>query len=273
MEKQTYFFTIIIPTLNEEKFLPKLLKNLAQQKMRNFEVIVVDAMSQDTTKSIVLSFLDKFPLLFIESKKKGVSHQRNVGAEHAKGEYLIMLDADCSISPFFTKKAYSEIKKNKGLIFFPYFTPDSSRDFPEMKLIFPLWNTFVELSQNTSKPFSIGGAMIFEHATYTLIGGYDESLTYAEDHAIIRTANKWGIRVKVLENLKVIISTRRMKKEGRFKAFYKYVSSHLYLFFNDELRNQYFNYEMGGQGYETFMKKKKQQKLKKIEEKFKTLFR
>ncbi len=56
------FFSIIIPTLNEEKLIPRLLRNLSIQKEKNFEVIVVDAFSKDKTKNKVLEFKNNFPL-------------------------------------------------------------------------------------------------------------------------------------------------------------------------------------------------------------------
>jgi len=43
------FFSIVIPTLNEEKCLPRLLDDLTQQKEKDFEVIVIDGRSDDQT--------------------------------------------------------------------------------------------------------------------------------------------------------------------------------------------------------------------------------
>ena len=43
------FFSIIIPTLNEEKYLPHLLADLAKQTFQDFEVIVIDGQSTDQT--------------------------------------------------------------------------------------------------------------------------------------------------------------------------------------------------------------------------------
>ena len=49
-------YSVIIPTLNEEKFLPKLLTSLAAQTRREFEVIVVDGASEDKTRTMAESF-------------------------------------------------------------------------------------------------------------------------------------------------------------------------------------------------------------------------
>src|SRR3990170_1980898 len=102
METSIYF-SIIIPTLNEEKYLPKLLTNLKNQKEKNFEVIITDGASSDKTKQTTIAFEQKFPLKFFIHEKKNVSYQRNFGARIAKGSYLVFLDADTGIKANFTQ--------------------------------------------------------------------------------------------------------------------------------------------------------------------------
>ena len=75
------YFSVIIPTLNEELYIPNLLTDLTHQKVFNFEVIVVDGKSSDKTKLIVGLFKNKLPLTFLESSKSNVSLQRNMGAK------------------------------------------------------------------------------------------------------------------------------------------------------------------------------------------------
>src|ERR1051325_4297835 len=97
MEKHeiTPFFSIVIPTLNEERYLPQLLLDLSRQTFRNFEVTVVDARSEDQTVSRARQFQNKFERLrIVESDKRNVSHQRNLGARTARADWLIFLDAD-----------------------------------------------------------------------------------------------------------------------------------------------------------------------------------
>ena len=50
------FFSVIIPTLNEEHFLPKLLADLSLQTFKRFEVIVIDANSSDKTVSLAREY-------------------------------------------------------------------------------------------------------------------------------------------------------------------------------------------------------------------------
>lgn len=241
------FFSIIIPTLNEEKYLPRLLTDLSKQKERDFEVIVADSYSKDKTKKIALIFEKNFPLIFTQIKKKNVASQRNYGAGQAQGKYLIFLDADTRINPTFFKKVKKTIGKKKGLIFLPYFFPD--REYKQYKPLFDLANLLVELSQNFPKRFSLGGSMIVEKEFFKLIGGFNKKLYISEDHELIQRASQWGVKPKFIKEARTYFSLRRMKKEGQLRFFYKYFIASAHRLFTGEIKNKIFEYKMGGQPY------------------------
>src|SRR3990172_1161417 len=94
-------FSVIIPTLNEQKFLPNLLTSLSEQSYRDFEVIIVDGGSEDKTVVRARSYKKKLPsLTIIEHARRGVSAQRNEGAASARGEWLVFIDADSILMPY-----------------------------------------------------------------------------------------------------------------------------------------------------------------------------
>lgn len=276
MSKEIPYFSFVIPTLNEELFLPKLLQSLSKQKADNFEVIIIDGFSEDRTKSAAQEYAKKMPITFMQHKARNVSIQKNFGANLAKGKYIIFLDADNMLPPLYTKKAESIIEKKKGLVFNPYYQLYEKKEFQEMQLVVPLWNRFVELSQNTAKPFSIGAGMIWERNFYLLIGGFDEKAPFAEDHELIRAAHAWGVKAKTLPNLYMIVSIRRMKKEGRLPLYYKYITAHWHLLFKEKIDKAMFTYEMGGKGYDKLIKDYNKgdlsEEAKKFFEKLKQLF-
>src|SRR5690348_11138372 len=101
-------YSIIIPALNEEKFLPNLLTSLASQTKKDFEVIVVDGSSKDKTVSRARSFHKTVPgLRVVISKIASLPLQRNIGAKAAKGEWLIFVDADSILLPYFIERISS----------------------------------------------------------------------------------------------------------------------------------------------------------------------
>ncbi|MCX7881191.1 MAG: glycosyltransferase [Patescibacteria group bacterium] len=250
------FFSIIIPTLNEEKYLPKLIKSLKNQKEKSFEVIVVDGGSIDKTEKIVYQFKKSLKISFFKKKKKNVSYQRNFGAKKAKGKYLIFLDADSEVSLSFCKNLKRNIERKKGLFFIPYLLPDFQHR--EYKVFFRFINLLIEFSQNFKKPFSAGGAMIIEKNFFHILGGFNENLFISEDHNLVWKAYQWGVRAKFLKDVKVKFSLRRLRKEGSLKLFYKYLLAAGHYIFKGDVKDKIFDYQMGGQFFE---EKKKNVKI------------
>src|SRR3989338_1163009 len=80
--------SIIIPTLNEEEYLPKLLESIRQQRFKDLEIIVADAGSTDKTKEIAERYGCKIVPGGLPARG------RNEGARVAGGELLVFLDAD-----------------------------------------------------------------------------------------------------------------------------------------------------------------------------------
>lgn len=236
------YFSIVIPALNEEKFIPKLLGDIKNQVDRDFEVIVVDGNSEDRTRDIVQAQDKYYPMKIFKVDKRNVSFQRNYGAAKAKGEYLVFLDADARINKFFIKNLKKTIEKKKGLVFIPCIIPDES----SARSIFKLANFIIELSQFTNKPLSSGGSMIWEKNLFTRIGGFDEKIFLAEDHSIVQKALKWSVRANFMPKVKVKFSLRRMKKEGQLVLFYKLVISSAHLIIRGDIKNKIFDYRMGG---------------------------
>src|ERR1035437_2498822 len=109
--------SIIIPALNEEHYLPRLLQSIVKQDYRGkLEVIVVDGGSKDNTVKLAGEFKEKIKDLIIASTSKGISHQRNFGAEKAKYKYLMFLDADTFLPEHFLSKITQKINPDETVI-------------------------------------------------------------------------------------------------------------------------------------------------------------
>ncbi len=85
--------SIIIRTLNEQKWLGAVLKSLSEQNEKDFEVVVVDSGSHDKTLDLVSEWRGKLNLRLIQIKPADFTYPRscNIGAEKASGEYLVYL--------------------------------------------------------------------------------------------------------------------------------------------------------------------------------------
>lgn len=90
-------YSIIIPAYNASNYLEECIISLYEQELKNFEVIVVNDGSTDDTLSICEQLASKYSQLninLINQSNKGQISARFNGIRHAKGKYLIFLDAD-----------------------------------------------------------------------------------------------------------------------------------------------------------------------------------
>ncbi|MBU1679986.1 MAG: glycosyltransferase [Bacteroidetes bacterium] len=99
MSSYKYLFTVIVPAYNRAEEISELLLSLALQTIprSDFEIIIVDDGSTDNTESIVSKFVSetKLNLRFLKQDHKGPGEARNLGMDHAFGNYLIFIDSDC----------------------------------------------------------------------------------------------------------------------------------------------------------------------------------
>lgn len=255
-------FSVIIPTLNEENYLPHLLSDIEHQITKEYEVIIADGGSSDATEKKAQDFAKKMPLLFLTCPKKSVSAQRNIGAKKATGEYLIFLDADIRLpKDFLTQVKLGLQRKNSG-IFLPFMLPDDNSQ--KTKVLITFVNTLIRLSQTYGKPLAPGGNLIIRKDIFEKVGGFSEDLFISEDHDLVRRAYKMKYKAKILKKAKLHMSMRRSKVEGDMMLIYKYIVAFLMYTMtpgNTALKKKVFDYEMGGHRYlDEALKKPKSKK-------------
>jgi glycosyltransferase involved in cell wall biosynthesis len=94
-------------TLNEEKYLPKLLDSINRQNLKNFEVIISDNFSKDNTRKIAA----RYHCRIVDGGLP--SRARNNGAYESKGNLLLFLDADVILDDDFLNPCIKEFKKRQ----------------------------------------------------------------------------------------------------------------------------------------------------------------
>lgn len=87
--------SVITPLYNAEKYIAQTIESVLSQTYPQWEMLVVDNCSSDASKDIVKSFNDpRIKLIELEYNSGGPARPRNIGMEHAQGEYVAFLDAD-----------------------------------------------------------------------------------------------------------------------------------------------------------------------------------
>ncbi len=103
--------SIIIPTLNESKFLPQLLTSLSKARQESVEVIVVDGGSVDETVNIAKSFGVR-----VVQSVKGRGNQIHRGVQESSGDILLFLHADSTLTSQNLQALESALEKEAHII-------------------------------------------------------------------------------------------------------------------------------------------------------------
>ncbi len=182
--------SVVIPARNEEEDIVDTLNAVAKQEYPNKEVIVVNDGSTDKTQKLVEDFSKKHKYVKLINYEKGHSaaFARNRGAENAKGEIIVFLDADTGINEGFLKyiaedfsdfdvQAVGNGKQNtytnllSHLLALLAYTPKKSRMGKKRRLV----NEFVGFN-----------AFVIKRKPFIKIGGFNEKVFYYEDEEMTR---------------------------------------------------------------------------------------
>lgn len=113
--------SIIMPVYNAEKYLRDTLESVKNQSFKDFELVVVNDGSSDSSVQIISEYYDDINIRLINQKNSGVSTARNVGIEKSSGKYIAFLDADDIMHPEFLNIMYKSIlKQNSDMVFCEY---------------------------------------------------------------------------------------------------------------------------------------------------------
>ena len=227
--------SIIVPTFNEEQYLPKLLKSIQEQTVQPDEIIVVDAYSVDETRKIAKSFGCKVIDGGVPAKA------RNLGAEIATQPILLFLDADVILPKAFLEKTIKEMTDRQLEIASCYIAPISHLKIDSW--LHTIANYYIKLTSQFY-PHVPGFCIFVKKQLHEAIGGFDETLILAEDHDYVRRAQKKG-KFAYLESYKIPVSVRRLAEEGRVNVALKYVAVELHLLFLGKVRKSFITYKFG----------------------------
>ncbi len=131
--------SIIVPVYNGEETIESCLNSIYYSNRKDFEVIVVNDCSTDST----VKKIKKYPCKLINlDKNEGVANARNTGAKHAKGELLVFVDADIYLhKDTLSKMVETHNKNNKMKIIGAvdsgkYFNVNYSSKFCKLKILY-----------------------------------------------------------------------------------------------------------------------------------------
>ena len=227
--------SIIIPTLNEENYLPILLELIKKQNFTDYEIIIADAGSKDKTIEMARNYNCKVIPGGLPAKG------RNNGAEIAKGNLLLFLDADVVLPKDFFRKTLDEFKKRELKIAGFSLLPQGRNKFFHL-----LFNVFYNFPVRLMEKVLAHGAMgiLIEKQLFEKLNGFDESIKLAEDHDLTRRAKKIA-KFGILRSSKIFVSDRRFRKDGWLKTYFKFLLCELHMVFIGPVKSDIFKYKFG----------------------------
>lgn len=216
------YIAIVIPTKNEEKYLPYLIDSIQNQSYKDFVIIIADAKSTDKTRELA----EQKGCIVIDG---GLPYAgRNLGAQKAVeigADLIIFMDSDIILpNKYFLEKSIDEFYRRNldiaGTLQVPY--ESSNNKIKKSKnlnylMIYEVANIAMVSLEKSKKPmFQV--CMFVKPEVHKAIGGF-RSLEFAEDSQYSTDAKTMGYNFGILKTPdKVYISPRRYKTKGFFKS-------------------------------------------------------
>jgi glycosyltransferase involved in cell wall biosynthesis len=234
-----HFVSILIPARNEKENIGKLLDNIINHDYQNYEVIVYDDMSEDTTLEVVKDYAEK---------NKKISYIRGVelpegwlGKNYAchrlslkaTGSYFLFLDADVIIEKGLIRNSLGYLKNDRIALLSIF--PQQIMVTPGEKLTIPLMNwilvsllplILVEYTSNTSLSAANGQFMLFNADIYRKNQWHEKVKGHkVEDIEIVKSIKRKGyIARTLLSNGQIKCRMYKNYKEG-IEGFSKNVTA------------------------------------------------
>ena len=219
--------SIIIPALNEEKLLPRLLDSIKSQEFDGYEIIVADAHSKDRTREIAA----EYGCRVVDGGLPAAG--RNAGAVAAQGDFLFFLDADVILPKGFLLNVYNEMQDRYIDLATCEIRPIS--DYRLDRALHRMINLAIVLNLKID-PKAFGFCIFVTKRLFQRAGGFDETIYVAEDNNFVKRAAAIS-SLHFLLSVYIMVSIRRFEKEGRFAYMGKGIRLNLHRTFKGEIRS------------------------------------
>lgn len=177
----TNHISVIIPVYNGEKTIKETVESVLNQSFTNFELIIINANSTDTTLSIISQIEDERIKIFTYPQAN-VAVNRNRGIKHATGDYITFLDADDLWTTDKLARQYTALQENPqaGVAYSWTNCIDENGKFLR-KTSHVNWNGDVYSKFLLDDFIGNGSNVMIRRESLIDVGSFDEKLTNAQD--------------------------------------------------------------------------------------------
>ncbi len=193
--------SVIICTYNRANSLKRTLRSLAKQTLdyRDFEIIVVDDGSIDSTSKTCKTMRDDLPNLRYVStgKHSGLAHARNLGIKESRGDCVLFLDDDCIAEEDWLECMKNALRKYRivaGVVRSPI------DNYFKLCHNISQFHPFMPCQNNGYTEFIPGANMGFCRSVLEKLCGFQTDLTTSQDMEFILRARSEGYRAFFLKD-------------------------------------------------------------------------
>ncbi len=182
-------FSVILPTYNREHLLGRAIASVQAQILKNWELIIVDDGSSDSTPALVRDLMKQDSRIkYVYQKNQGAATARNLGISQARGSYIAFLDSDDQLKANHLSSRY-----------------DLFRGDPELDMVYGaaeiVGDNRVVSFDNPKQILSldhpdvrIGGTFTLKTESLIRIGGFP-LVSYGEDFCLFNRAQQSSLKI------------------------------------------------------------------------------
>lgn len=197
--------TIVIPNYNGKHFMESCLASLSNQSYKDFKILVVDNASSDGSISYMQENYPEIEVIALQ-KNYGFSKAVNVGIKHSNTPFVILLNNDTTVDPYYVEEMVKAIKKSKKIFsvsskMIQMYHPDLIDSAGDLYTLVgwgicrgagrPVEN-YTEIDEIFT---ACAGAAIYRRSVFEKIGYFDEThFAYLEDIDVGYRAKIYGYK-------------------------------------------------------------------------------
>ncbi len=202
--------TVVMSVYNGEKYLCEAIDSILNQTFRDFEFVIINDGSTDSTSKILNKYSDPRIRIIANNQNLGLSKSLNKGLQLAKGEYIARQDSDDISSPkrLGTQVAFLDARPECGLVGCWSYKIDARNKIIDKVTLFTEHNDIVMMLLEENH--FVHSSVIFKKGCIDKLGGYNEEVKYAQDYDLwLRISENYKVA-----NISEFLHSWRYEKHG-----------------------------------------------------------
>lgn len=198
--------SVVIPCYNEERFIGKVLENLAgQYAAERYEIIIVDGMSTDRTRAVVAEFMQRHPEIavrLVDNPARNIPTALNLGIEEARHEIIVRMDAHSVPSENYVRRCIEGLSRDDvSVVGMPWRIRASEETLTARAIALAVAHPFgigdakYRLENSASQFVDTVPFGAFRKSLWREVGGFNEALLANEDYDFHYRVRQRGGRI------------------------------------------------------------------------------